>query len=184
MNYNKLSNHFTPSIITFMLTLSMPSFCYADGVSPLINFFSEETYKSATIVLVCIILLESFILWRSIKAISYVKHLLFSTIINIISSAAGSLLILASGKDKFYFWDTTPLVLPLFFITLIVEFPSIKLLYKDAITWKRSIWIDLKINILSYLLVFAIQLSLLYGFLYFANYKDKQIEKSGHTLRF
>jgi len=82
---------------------------------------------------------------------------------------------LASGRNKFYFWDTTPLVLPLFLITLIVEFPSIKLLYKDAITWRRSIWIDLKINIFSYLLVFVIQLSLLCGFLYFADYKDKQI---------
>ena len=176
MKYSKLSN-FTLPIITFILILPVPSLCYADGVSPLINFFSEETYKSATIVLLCIILFESFILWRSIKTASYVKHLLFSTIINVISSAAGSLLILASGRNKFYFWDTTPLVFPLFLITLIVEFPSIKLLYKDAITWKRSIWINFKINMFSYLLVFVIQLSLLYGFLYFANCKDKQIAK-------
>lgn len=150
----------------FLSTIFLPMPCYADGVSPLINFFSKETYLSATVILTILIFFESFILWRSIKSVRYARHLLFSGIINILSSAGGSIIILAAGHDQFYFWNTMNLIFPLFLITLIIEFPAIKFLYKDAVTWKQSLWIDLKINILSYLLVFAVQFLLIIGLMY------------------
>jgi len=159
----------------------IPAICYADAIVPLINFFSKETFGTAAIALGIIILIEAYFLGRSIKQFPFRKHLVFSLIINIVSSFIGSIVIIIFSLNNplrmLYVYSPT-MILKFFAITIIIEFPVIKILYKDLISLNRAFLIDLKINILSYISLFLAQIIFLIGFSFLFSAQNKIIEKN------
>ena len=177
MELGKTMKNLRRILLTILLLVMGPPICYADGIVPLTNLFSKETFVGSSIVLVIIFFLEAFLLKRSIKEISFKKHLLFSVIINILSSGAGSLLMLVSGLGRFYLLFSPLVIVALFIITLITEFFPIKFLYRKFISLKRVFIIYFKINTISYVSIFALQFIFIMGFLSFSGLADKDIEK-------
>jgi len=140
-----------------LLLLALPACVHADAIVPLLNIFSRETVYPASLALAFIILIETFFLWWFIKGIRLWYHLLFSTIINVVSSAAGSLLLgLIPGDREEWVGFPVGLVIPLFLVTVLVEFPLIRLLYRLRewwVSWRDSLWISVRANLASYLLL-------------------------------
>jgi hypothetical protein len=144
-------------------------------VSPILNFFHKDTWLPASIVTLVIILVESGLLRWRIKLVPYRGTLWRSAIVNAASSATGSLLLLAFGRNSFFMWDTMSMVLPLFAITLATEIPLLRLLYKQVpITWGRACVLGTGINIASYACVFALEIGLLFGWLSYASHLDRK----------
>ena len=63
----------------------------------------------------------------------------------------------------------------MFFLTLATETPTLKFLYRrEGFSWARSIRVSFGINIISYLFVFIAQFGLIFVYLGFADFADKQ----------
>ena len=147
----------------------------ADGVSPILNLFHSETWLPATVVTLAIILIESLLLRGWLRPIAYRRALAGSVLINVVSSGAGSLLLLLFGRHSYFMWDTLALVPPLFGITLATEIPLIRFFPKPKpISWKRAAWVGIGLNIVSYAAVFALEIGLLAAFLFQADARDKR----------
>jgi hypothetical protein len=152
---------------------------FADGVSPILNFFHKDTWLPASIVTLVIILVESGLLRWRIKQAPFIGSLWRSTVLNAASSFTGSILLLAFGRDSFFMWDTMSMVLPLFLITLATEIPLLRLLYRQVpLTWRRTCFLGIGINVASYACVFAIEIGLFFGWLSYAGHLDKR-EQAG-----
>ena len=147
-------------LILLALAFIIPNYIFAGAFVPLTNFFSRGTLLYAIILTIIIIFLEAGFLKAFIKKIPFRKHILFSAIINIVSSAIGSFVILLtkSRSDLFYFDKVFVL---LFILTIVFEFPIIKLLYRQNITWLKNLWVDFVINTLSYISLIIMQTLLL-----------------------
>jgi hypothetical protein len=152
-------------IILTILIVLIPLFCFADALVPFTSFFSTETFLPALILLSVIILIEALLLKAFLKTVAFRKHILFSALINIISSGCGSLifLITKSRRDLYYFDKVFVLM---FVLTIIIEYPIIKLFYRRIISWLKCIWINLALNVLSYILLVILQ----FLFLFVASY--------------
>lgn len=158
-----------------MLLLLTPTAAFADGVSPILNFFHKDTWLPASIVTLMIILLESGLLRWRIKSLRYIRTLWRCCILNVASSATGSILLLAFSRDSFFMWDTISLVIPLFMITLATEIPLLHILFKTVpLPWKRAAILGCGINIASYVAVFIVEVGLLFGWLSYAGNLDKK----------
>jgi hypothetical protein len=163
---------FSLALTLFCLT---PAVALADGVSPILNLFHKDTWLPATLVTVLIILIESALLRLRVKQIRYIDTLWRCVVINIASSAAGSVLLLGLGRDSYFLWDSTWLVLPLFLLTLVTEIPLLRLLYKQvALSWKRAVALGVGINLASYAVVFAAEIGLFIGMMAFAGHSDRK----------
>ncbi len=161
-----------PYLVLLLLT---PTAAFADGVSPILNFFHKDTWLPASIVTLVIILLESGLLRWRIKSLRFTSILWRCCLLNVASSATGSVLLLAFSRDSFFMWDTMSLVLPLFLITLATEIPLLHVLFKAApISWKRAASLGCGINIASYVAVFIVEIGLLFGWLSYAGHLDKK----------
>lgn len=165
----------TYSINLWLILFLVPSVALADGVSPILNFFHKDTWLPASIVTLVIILVEGgLIRWR-VKQISWGRSLWVSFIINTASSAAGSVLLLAFGRDSFFMWDTMSLVLPLFIITLATEIPLLHALLKQIpISWRRATALGIGIDVVSYAVVFALEIGLLFVWISYAGHQDRK----------
>jgi hypothetical protein len=162
-------------ILPWLLLLLAPAAAFADGVSPILNFFHRDTWVPASIVTLVIILVEAGLLRWRIKQVSFGGALWRSAALNAASSAAGSVLLLAFGRDSFFMWDTMSMVLPLFAITLAVEIPLLRPLYgRVSLTWRRACALGAGINIVSYACVFALEVGLLFGWLSYAGRLDRK----------
>ena len=147
----------------------------ADGVSPILNLFHSETWLPATVVTLAIVLIESLLLRGWLRPIAYRRALAGSVLINVVSSGAGSLLLLLFGRHSYFMWDTLALVPPLFGITLATEIPLIRYFPKPKpISWKRAAWVGIGLNVVSYAAVFALEIGLLAAFLFQADARDKR----------
>lgn len=156
----------------FFLT---PTVVFANGVSPILNFFHKDTWLPATIVTLVIVLLESGLLRWCIKSLRFAHVLWRSVVFNVASSATGSVLLHAFSRDSFFIWDTMSLVLPLFLITLATEIPLLHALFKTVpLSWKRAAYLGCGINVASYVTVFVIQIGLFFGWLSYAGHLDKK----------
>ena len=149
-----------------VMACALPLDALADGVSPILNIFHKDTIVPATIVTAVIILVEAILLRWRIKDVPFRGALWRSAAINIASSATGSVLLLAFGRDSFFMWDTMSMVLPLFLITLATEIPLLRLLYRSIqMSWLRAVRLGLLLNVLSYIAVFALEIGMLVGWL-------------------
>ncbi len=152
---------------------------WADGISPVLNLFHKDMWLPATIVTVAIIIVETVLLRVYIKQLSYLQILWRCTALNIASSITGSVLLLGLGRNYYFVWDTMSLVLPLFIITLLTEIPLLRLLCKKiALSWKSAIGLGIGINLVSYIAVFIIEFALVVGYIWVADYRDKQDKAS------
>lgn len=151
--------------MAFVANVIFPDQSCADGISPILNLFSSETVFPASVITIIIIVFEAILLRWRIPEITFKKHLWRSTIINIASSAAGSIIILAVSRHHYFIWESFALILPLYLITLITETPLLKAIYKKTnITWPRAIRLSIGINTASYILVFLLEFSFLFAF--------------------
>lgn len=167
----KMNRKRYPYLVVLLLT---PTVALADGVSPILNFFHKDTWLPASIVTLVIILLESGLLRWRIKSLRFTSILWRCCVLNVASSATGSVLLLAFSRDSFFMWDTMSLVLPLFLITLATEIPLLHALFKAVpLSWKRASILGCGINIASYLAVFILEIGLLFGWLSYAGHLDK-----------
>jgi len=163
------------SYIPLLLLLLAPSAVLADGVSPILNFFHKDTWLPAAIVTLLILLIEGGLLRWRIQQITLGGALWRSGVINAASSAVGSLLLLAFGRDSFFMWDTMSLVFPLFVITLATEIPLLRLLFRQIpVTWGRACVLGFGINVASYAAVFLMEIGLLFAWLSYANHLDRK----------
>jgi hypothetical protein len=157
---NKITTY---ASIAFLINAFFPDNSYADGISPMLNLFSPETIYPAIVITAIIILFEACLLnWR-IREIAFREHLSRSLIINIASSATGSLIVWAASLTHYFVWESFSLILPLYLITLITETPVLKALYKEVnITWPRAIKLSIGINTASYFVVLLLEFGLLF----------------------
>jgi hypothetical protein len=161
--------------IVLLLLLLAPSAAFADGVSPILNFFHKDTWLPASVVTLVIILVETGLLRWRINQVSFGGALWRSAVLNIASSTTGSLLLLAFGRGSFFMWDTMSLVPPLFMITLVTEIPLLRLLFRQIpLTWGRACALGFGINLASYACVFVLEITLLFGWLSYAGHLDKK----------
>lgn len=163
--------------ILFLIVI-MPSTVFADAIVPVFQFFTPVLFVPSLILLVLIILVEAVLLKLLIKPIRFQTHLLYSTIINTVSSIAGSFLgfINYSFVLSEFYWSSLFITLSLpFIVTFASEYPVILLLYKKTISAKKAVWINLKINVASYF-VFIILVSpvFLTGVMKISEYKDNK----------
>ena len=165
---------FQSVFLNIAFIVSFPHVCQADAINPLFNLFTPDTIVPASILTVLIILVEALLLWKWIKPISLRLSLWRATIINIISSAAGSMAAWLFFKEQMI-WGMMGLYIPMFFLTLATETPTLKFLYRrEGFSWARSIKVSFGINIISYLFVFVAQYGLIFAYLGFADFADKQ----------
>jgi hypothetical protein len=158
--------------VFFILCFSKVS--QANTITPIINLFIPSNYVPALILTILIILVETFLLWKWIKGISLKLSLMMAAIVNIISSAVGSV-IAWIYLDEQMIWVIKGLYVPMFFLTLAAEIPVLKYLCRQYdIDWKRSIKVALGLNTISYIFVFIAQFGLIFIYVYYADYADKQ----------
>lgn len=155
--------------------LLAPAIVFADGVSPVLNFFHKDTWIPASIVTLVIILLESALLRWRIKGMPFTGVLWRSFLFNAASSLTGSVLLIVFSKDSFVMWDSMSFVFPLFLITLLTEIPLLHVLFKNVpLSWKRAVILGSGINVASYAAVFIIEIGLLVGWLSYARHLDQK----------
>ena len=176
------SNHkkslFNSAFLVAVFILLFPHESQADAINPLFNLFTPDTVVPASILTVLIILVETLLLWKWIKPISFRLSLWRATIINIISSAAGSIAAWLFFKEQMI-WGMMGLYVPMFFLTLATETPALKYFYRqNGFDWKRAIKISFGLNLISYLFVFIAQFGLVFAYLGYAGFADKQTVKN------
>lgn len=154
----------------------------ADAINPIFNLFTPDTVVPASILTVLIILVEGLLLWRWTKPISFRLSLWRATIINIISSGAGSIAVWIFFQKQMI-WGMMGLYVPMFFLTLATETPALKYLYRqNGFDWKRAIKISFGLNLISYLFVFIAQFGLIFAYLGYAGFADKQTIKNWNDI--
>lgn len=144
----------------------MTSAARADAIIPVLYLFGGYTFLPSLVLLIIIIIAETLILKLCIKSVGFLRHLAYASLINIISSFAGMVLLPANfwwPFADFYFSSIfVTLGLP-FAITVLSEYPAIRFLYKKYVTGKSAWWLDFKINVVSYVLFIILYVPVLFG---------------------
>lgn len=144
--------------------LCLPGLARANGIVPMMNLFYPETWVAAALVTIAIVLLESWILRRCIRKVTWAGTVWRSLVLNLASSAAGSVLLLPFGRGTFILDEGLALVVPLYFITVATEFPLLRLLYRRVpLVWDRAWVLGWGMNLASYALVFVLQFVFFFG---------------------
>jgi len=157
--------------------LVFPHESQADAINPIFNLFTPDTVVPASILTVLIILVECLLLWRWTKPISFRLSLWRATIINVISSGAGSIAAWVFFQKQMI-WGMMGLYVPMFFLTLATETPALKYLYRqNNFDWKRAIKVSFGLNVISYFFVFIAQFGLIFVYFGYAQFADNQIIK-------
>jgi len=168
--------------LSIIFNLFFPHESQADAINPIFNLFTPDTVVPASILTVLIILVEGLLLWRWTRPISFRLSLWRATTINIISSGAGSIAAWLFFQEQMI-WGMMGLYIPMFFLTLAMETPALKYLYRqNGFDWKRSIKVAFGLNLISYLFVFIAQFGLIFAYLGYAGFADKQTVKKWNDL--
>jgi hypothetical protein len=168
--------------LDIVFILFFPHESQADAINPIFNLFTPDTVVPASILTVLIILIEALLLWKWAKPISFRLSLWRATIINIISSAAGSIAAWLFFQEQMI-WGMMGLYIPMFFLTLATETPALKYLFRqNGFDWKRTIKISFGLDLISYLFVFIAQFGLIFAYLGYADFADKQTIKKWNNL--
>jgi hypothetical protein len=130
------------TILFSLIVFSSPA--YAHILVPIPNYFSRDSLRDAAIWMIVIILVQSLLLKWRIREISYSGSLWRSVLINIVFSAAVSLLLPEPGFNPF-------IIVQYSFISLIVSVPLLYFLYsRMGMSWTRSLRIGLLLTFVSY----------------------------------
>lgn len=160
------------ALLVGVFILLFPHESQADAINPLFNLFTPDTVVPASILTVLIILVEALLLWKWIKPVSFRLSLWRATTINIISSAAGSIAAWLFFKEQMI-WGMMGLYIPMFFLTLATETPTLKFLYRqEGLDWIRTIKVSFGLNFISYLFVFIAQFALIFAYFGYAGFAD------------
>lgn len=147
--------------------------CRADGIIPVSNFFTPEIALQSTIFILAIIFFEAFLLRQFIRQVNFKTNLWRSLFLNLASSGFASLLLLFQRIKYEFIWDSYPLVLSLFLITLGTEASLMHILYiRNRLGWKRILRLTVGINILSYVMVFFLQVALIVFYIFYGSFAD------------
>ncbi len=159
--------------------LLIPTAAFANGVSPVLNFFHRETWAPASVVTLVIILVESVLLRWRVEGLRFAGALWRSAVLNLASSVTGSILLMLFSRDSFFMLRTMSLVAPLFLITLVTEVPLLHRLFQATrLTWPRAALLGCGINMVSYTAVLVVEVGLLFGWLGYAGRLDaKDLER-------
>jgi len=85
-------------------------------------------------------------------------------------------------KDKMT-WDMFGLFIPMFVLTLIIETPILRYLYRnDGVEWPRAVKLSFSVNFISYCVVFVCQLGPLFFYMGYADIADKNTPKKWNDL--
>jgi hypothetical protein len=156
--------------------------CFADAISPLINLFTPDTAIPTAIITTIIIFVEAFLLRLWVKTVSFKTSLWRSLLMNLASSAAGSVLVMLFFKEKMTL-DMFGLFIPMFVLTLIVETPIFRYLYRnDGVEWPRAAKLSFSVNFISYCVVFVCQFGLFFSYMGYADIADKNTPKKWNNL--
>lgn len=155
--------------------LCLPGLARANGIAPMLNLFYPETWRAAVLVTIVIVLLESWILRRCIRKVTWAGTIWRSLALNLASSAAGSVLLLFLIQGPFILHQGIKLVVPLYFITVATEFPLLWFLYRRVpLAWDRAWLLGWTMNLASYALVFVLQFVLLVGWVLCIGFMDQR----------
>ncbi|MDX9982164.1 MAG: hypothetical protein RBU25_19245 [Lentisphaeria bacterium] len=155
--------------------LCLPGLARANGIVPMMNLFYPETWVAAVLVTIAIVLLESWILRRCIRKVTWAGTVWRSLVLNLASSAAGSVLLLHFERKAFFLHEGLALVVPLYFITVATEFPLLRLLYRRVpLAWDRAWLLGWGMNLASYALVFVLQFVFFVGWMQYAWWADQR----------
>lgn len=173
-NAMKLSARFTTLALTLLFAL-VPLAALANGVTPILNLFHRETWLPAAVVTVVIILTEAVLLRWRLRPLGFRAVLWRAGVINFASSAAASLILVAMMDGPFFLMASLTLLLPLFVITLAVEIPLLRRLFRPiSLTWGRATALGLWINLASYAIVLLLEIGLFVGGISYAQHLDKR----------
>jgi hypothetical protein len=158
------NNFFLKITLWSLVVLSLPAVCWADAINPITNLFTRDNAIPASILTILIIVIEAvFLRWWVKPKLGFFSHLSRSTVINLFSSAAGSIMVAIFYHD-YPVWKLSSLFIPMFFLTLAIETPALKLLYRrNGLSWFGVSKISVGINLISYVFVFIFQFLLLFG---------------------
>lgn len=127
---------------------------------PVLNLFHPSLIGSAIIVTLFIIFVETFVLYRFIRQVSFFQSLLRVVLINAVSSAIASLVILNAIDRRFSITSFYTVILPLYGITLLTEIPMLWVFYRDLpLSIGRAIRLGIGVNTFSYLVLFIWKVS-------------------------
>lgn len=133
----------TIPIILFLLII-IPSPANAHIPVPIPNYFSKESIGETVIWTIVLILVQSMLLKWRIREISYIGSLWRSALINIILSAAVSVLLPEPAFNPF-------IIIQYSLVSLILCVPLLYFLYtRTGISWIRSFRIGLLLTLVSY----------------------------------
>lgn len=165
---------FTTLALTLLFAL-VPLAALANGVTPILNLFHRETWLPAAVVTVAIILTEAVLLRWRLRPLGFRAVLWRAGVINLASSAAASLILVAIMDGPFFLMASLTLLLPLFVITLAVEIPLLRRLFRPiSLTWGRATALGLWINLASYAIVLVLEIGLFVGGMSYAQHLDKR----------
>lgn len=129
---------------------------------PLNNIWDSETPKWFFISYFLILLIETLLFKAYFRQIKLGTHLKTIILTNILSSLVGSLVINFFVDEKIYLDDSYPKIFAVFFIiTVLTEYPVLKYCYSKY-ALKKLFFKTVIANLLTYVLLFVLQLS---GFL-------------------
>ena len=132
------------TLFTILFTLVLSSPAHAHSFIPVPNYFSKDSIVYPLIWTILLILIQSLLLKWLIREIPYSGSLWRSALINIVLSAAVSLLP--------PYWNLDPISLLFYFILCAI--PTVPLLYllyrRIKISWISSFRIGLVVNLISY----------------------------------
>ena len=153
----RIYHSYWQSILAVSFLLTLPMQAKADAINPILNLFTPATFIPALILTVLIIIVEGLLLWRWTRPISLCLSLWRATIINLISSIAGSIVVWLFFQEQIMLWGLMDIYVSMFLLTLITEIPTLKYLYRNkGLKWKRTIKISFGLNLISYLLIFIL----------------------------
>lgn len=149
----------------------LPGLCFADAIEPLINVFYPDSALATIFNTIIIIVFEAIYLNRWVKEVSFKISLWRSTLINISSSLAGSVVMFyyrlnyqPTGSlnylesQKFHQINLLSFMFPMFLLTLAIETPFLMFLYRKEIldNW-RIVKISIGINLISYSIILILE---------------------------
>lgn len=163
-------------VFACVLTLVVPSICQANAIVPLSNVFMSGTFVPATILLLLVIVIETFLIRRWIKEVKFTTTVFRVTLFNVASSAVGSIILWAYNQSQqIDFPGAMDLFIPMFFVSVIAEWPLLKWFYRSTgLTWKRTSSYALYFNFISYIFVFVAQFALAIAYLSYSGSLDNK----------
>ena len=157
------------------MLLAAPTAAFANAIVPILNFFNRETWQPAALATLVIILVEAALLRWRIKTFPFLGTLWRVAVINLASSAAGSLVLAVAAGEAASPWGLGIWAAPLLLITFVTEIPLLHALFKPAfLSWGRAIGLGINVNLASYAAFFVFWMGVASFFISLGNHIDRR----------